>query len=106
MGWQDERRDAQRTSQDKEDRREGSISQPERRDGHDNKVFVFCFFYKMLFSPICICVPLCMSVHPPHASRSSLMSAEALDPLEVELQTAVSYHVGARTLGATYHLEP
>lgn len=32
-----------------------------------------------------MCVPECMPVHPPNASRSSRMSAEALDPLEVSL---------------------
>lgn len=96
MGWQDGRPDAHRTSQDKEDRRESSISQPERKDGYDNKTLI-----KHYFPFMCIYVPYCMSVHPPHARKSSLMSAEALDPLEMELQMIVSYRVGARTLGAT-----
>lgn len=34
------------------------------------------------------------------------MSREALDPLEVELRMVVGYYVGARILGATYHLDP
>lgn len=32
------------------------------------------------------------------------MSRDTLGPLEVELRMVVGYHVGARILGATYHL--
>lgn len=33
------------------------------------------------------------------------MSRDTLGPLEVELQMVVGYHMGARILGATYHLD-
>ena len=65
-------------------------------DGNDEQLSVSSSssFYFMFY--VCECLA-CMHVYVPHVCSAHRGQKRALDPLELELQEVVSYHVGTET---------